>query len=201
MSQLPPDEGRRERPEVAPVPAVVGDADAPPPADELFAVLFGDEIATWPARSARRGVHLTWPVMALVGLLLVVGGVGLGSYLQRTRPTSAASILSQFSRAAGARTGVGGFAGAGTTASAGVTAGTVTDVIGRTLYVTTASGSLVKVEVSPSTTIDRNASSSLGSLTPGDTVIVQGSTEKGGTVRASSIADTAKGVTSTGFAP
>jgi len=36
-------------------------------------------------------------------------------------------------------------------------------------------------------------------LKPGDTVTVQGKKEKGGTVKATSISDTEKGVTSTGF--
>jgi hypothetical protein len=75
----------------------------------------------------------------------------------------------------------------------------VTDIVGKTLYVTTSSGSLVAVKVSSSTTVDRNASTTLSGLKPGDSVTVQGAKEKNGSVQATSISDTAKGVTSTGF--
>jgi flagellar hook assembly protein FlgD len=79
------------------------------------------------------------------------------------------------------------------------TTGTVTDIVGRTLYVTNSSGSLVAVRVSSSTTVDRNASTTLTGLKPGDTVTVQGTKEKNGSVEATSISDTEKGVTSTGL--
>ena len=75
----------------------------------------------------------------------------------------------------------------------------MTDIVGKTLYVTTSSGSLVAVKVSSSTTVDRNASTTLSGLKPGDSVTVQGAKEKNGSVQATSISDTAKGVTSTGF--
>ena len=83
-------------------------------------------------------------------------------------------------------------------ASTGVTSGTVTDIIGNTVYVTNSSGNLVKVTVSSTTTVDRNAASSVAGLRPGDTVTVQGSTATNGTVSAASISATAKGVTVTG---
>jgi len=44
--------------------------------------------------------------------------------------------------------------------------------------------------------VDRNASTTVAGLKPGDTVTVQGKKEKGGTVKATSISDTEKGVTS-----
>jgi hypothetical protein len=72
----------------------------------------------------------------------------------------------------------------------------VTDIIGSTLYVTTASGSLVAVTVGTNATVDRNAKSSLSALQPGDTVTVQGTKAKDGTVTASSVSATQSGVTS-----
>ena len=53
-------------------------------------------------------------------------------------------------------------------AAAKATTGTVTDIEGHTLYVTTSSGSLVAVKVSSSTTVDRNASTTLAGLKPVD---------------------------------
>ena len=86
-------------------------------------------------------------------------------------------------------------------ASGGATAGTVTDVIGHTLYVTTATGSLVKVEVGAATTIERTSSVALSSLVAGDTVLVDGTTGSGGVVTATRIAASAKGVASGTTAP
>ena len=80
--------------------------------------------------------------------------------------------------------------------SGGATTGTVTDVIGKTLYITSSSGSLVKVTLGPSATVTRNATSSLADLKIGDTVIVEGVKTKSGAVTASSISATAAGVSS-----
>jgi hypothetical protein len=90
------------------------------------------------------------------------------------------------------------FGGTGTGAGAlgGATTGTVTEVSGNTLYVTNASGDLVKVTVGPSATVDRNAPSSLGSLQVGDTVVVEGTKASNGSVSATSVSATAAGVTS-----
>ena len=57
-----------------------------------------------------------------------------------------------------------------------------------------ATGSLVKVTLGPSTTITRNAKAPAVGLRPGDTVIVQGSTGGNGNVTASSVSATAPGV-------
>jgi Domain of unknown function (DUF5666) len=170
--------------------------------NEVFDVLFGGESEAWPEQSKKKGPRASWPVALMVALLLVIGGVALGSYLQRSHsPTTSAT-----GRPAGFA-GFAGFGGAGAAAggttgkaaaSTGVTSGTVTDIIGNTVYVTNSSGNLVKVTVSSTTTVDRNAASSVAGLRPGDTVTVQGSTATNGTVSAASISATAKGVTVTG---
>ena len=60
-------------------------------------------------------------------------------------------------------------------------------------------GSLVKVTLTPSTTITRNAKASATDLLPGDDVTVQGATSaNGSTVTASSIAATGPGVSAAG---
>jgi hypothetical protein len=96
-----------------------------------------------------------------------------------------------------ARTGgTGSPFASGASATASATSGTVTDIIGDTLYVTESSGSLVKVTLSSTATVTRNAKSSLGALKPGDTVVVQGTKVSGGAMTASSVSATAAGVIS-----
>ena len=120
--------------------------------------ILGEE--DWPAatREAWRSGPRT-PTAVLVGLLLVVGGFWGGAILQkdegelwRRRPLVAAVRV--LPRARPSRTGSSLFG------SGGATTGTVTDVIGKTLYVTSSSGSLVKVTLGPSATVTRNATSS-----------------------------------------
>jgi hypothetical protein len=167
---------------------------------EAFDVLFGSEREEWPEQATKKGFRASWPIAVLVALLLIVGGVAVGSYLQRQQGSTASAT---------ARPGGAAFAGFGAAASAGgtgaaattpsdVTSGTVTDIIGNTVYVTNASGALVKVTVSSTTTVDRNAKSTAAGLRPGDTVTIQGTTAKNGTVAAASISATAKGVPTTG---
>jgi len=166
--------------------------------DERFDILFGDESEEWPQHASSKGFRAPWFVTVLSALLLVVAGLWLGAFLQRGQSSSSAStsVSSLFgSGAAGRTSGLSAIA----TAQAKQTSGTVTDIVGNTLYVTTSSGSLIAVKVSSSTTVDRNASTTIAGLKPGDTVTVQGKKEKGGTVKATSISDTEKGVTSTGL--
>jgi hypothetical protein len=140
------------------------------------------------------------PTVALCGLLIAAGGIWGGAALQRSHGTSsgssaAASSLASLFRGRSGTTG-GLFSGGG--GLGGATTGTVTEVTGSTLYVTNASGALVKVTVGPSATVARNAKSSLGSLLVGDTVVVQGTKASDGSVTATSVSATASGVT-TGF--
>jgi hypothetical protein len=160
--------------------------EAPPgEADDLG----GEE---WPAQAVKHGIHLRMPTAILLALLLAAGGLWGGSLLQKHEggSTSATGL-------AAARAGFAKTAGAGSFASASTaTTGTVTDIIGNTLYVTDSSGSLVKVTLSSSATVTRNAKSSLSALKPGDTVTVQGTTPTDGSMTASSISATAAGVSS-----
>jgi len=166
---------------------------------EGFDILFGGESEEWPEHASSNGFRAPWFVTVLMALLLLVAGLWLGAFLQRGQSSSSTPSLSGlFPSGAGAAGGASGFS-AIAKAQAKETSGTVTDIVGNTLYVTTSSGSLVAVKVSSSTTVDRNASTTIAGLKPGDTVTVQGKKEKGGKVLASSISDTEKGVTSTGL--
>ncbi len=200
--ELPPTSGATTEPvEVGRTPSEL--AGSPQRAGQLGGdeTDIGDE-DEWPMRSPRPGLRLKYPTAVLLALLIGAGGLWGGAALQRAHGTSGtASAASNFARlfssrgsSGTARGGFSGFSGA----SAGAAAGIVTTIEGNTLYVTTASGGLVKVMLGTSTTYTRVAKSTASAMQPGDTVIVQGTKEKNGTVAATSVADTAAGVSVTG---
>jgi hypothetical protein len=154
----------------------------------------------WPIRSPRPGLRLKYPTAVLVALLIGAGGLWGGAALQRAHGTSgtgsaAANFARLFSSTGSSGFTRGGFSGL---SSAGAASGIVTTIEGNTLYVTTASGGLVKVILGASTTYTREAKSTASAMQPGDTVIVQGTSEKNGTVVATSVADTAAGLSVAG---
>jgi hypothetical protein len=184
----------------AQVPAV-GAID---PTDSLADLdsLFADEQEDWPTHGPAKGFRVPW--LAAVLLVLLVASVGIwgGAYMQRHSSSSTTSTASGFPFAAlggssGSRTG--GASGFPSSTSSNITSGTVTDIIGNTLYVTNASGNLVAVDVGSTTTVDRNAKSSLSAIQPGDTVTVQGTKGSGGSVTAASVSATQSGVSAGGF--
>src|ERR1700684_4565687 len=58
---------------------------------EVFDTLFGGESEEWPTQAAKKGFRVTWPVLVLVALLLLSGGLGFGAYLQRQQSGTATS--------------------------------------------------------------------------------------------------------------
>jgi hypothetical protein len=154
----------------------------------------------WPIRSPRAGLRLKYPTAVLLALLLAAGGLWGGATLQRAHGTTgvaggASSFAARFSSTGSAGFTRGSFPGLSSSSAA---AGIVTTIEGNTLYVTTASGGLVKVILGTSTTYTRDAKSTASAMQPGDTVIVQGTKAKNGTVSATSVADTAAGVSAAG---
>ena len=75
----------------------------------------------------------------------------------------------------------------------GTTFGTVANVTGRTLYVTDAQGNTIKVLTTKGSTVTRSASSKVGDIHPGDSVVIQGQQRRSGTVKAQSIRASAAG--------
>jgi hypothetical protein len=75
----------------------------------------------------------------------------------------------------------------------GTTLGTVANVTGRTLYVTDAQGNTIKVLTTKGSTVTRSASSKVGDIHPGDSVVIQGQQRRSGTVKAQSIRASAAG--------
>jgi hypothetical protein len=157
--------------------------------------------ALWPAQARGHRISLA-PLTTLLGVALIaLLGVWGGAELQKRQGTGSASAAASglgagFAGRFGGRTGAGGAAGTGA-ASAGATVGTVTVISGKTLYLTSTSGAIVKATLTGSTTYSRNATATKASLKPGDTAIVQGTKNSAGVVVATSVAATAKGVTST----
>jgi hypothetical protein len=158
-----------------------------------------------PARPRRK---LLTPVSGgLLAVVLIAGGFIGGVQVQKHQGGGAArnGLPAAFAArpAQGGGTGAGTAGGTGATtgrsgAAGGATIGTVANVKGATLYVTGTDGTTVKVKTNDNSKVTRNASSSPGAVHPGDSVVVQGSTAAGGTVTASSITATAKGVSAFG---
>lgn len=144
----------------------------------------------------------------LLAIVLVAGGFIGGVQVQKHQGDSGSGARNGLPAAFAARlaqggSGAAGGAGSGTARaggdSGGATAGTVANIKGSTLYVTSADGTTVKVKTTDNSKVTRNASSSVASVHPGDTVVIGGSAASSGTVTASSITATAKGVTPSGF--
>jgi hypothetical protein len=207
-----PDEGHTEE-----YPTIVGPLSAPGEgAGEP--VPAGDEAdEEWVVR-ATRGIRLAVPVAALLAVALVAAGFWGGAVVEKRHGSSGGSIAGLAARFRAGRAGAGGaststtsttsttgvagaggfgFGGGGFAASSAAT-GTISVVDGDTLYILSATGSLVKVTLSPSTTITRNAQATPVDLRPGDTVVVQGTTGTSGNVAATSVTATAPGVSSGG---
>jgi hypothetical protein len=157
-----------------------------------------DADAAWPTQASASRLRLR-PLTAFLSVALIaVAGIYGGAELQKRNGTSSGAASSGLAASAAGRTG--GFAGrpGGTTSAngGGATTGTVTQVTAKTLYLTASTGKLIKVKLTAKTTFTRTASSAKGGLTLGDTAIVRGTKNAAGTLVATSVIATAKGVTS-----
>jgi hypothetical protein len=156
----------------------------------------------WPVRAPRSGLRMRFATAVLLVLLIAAGGIWGGAALQRSRGTSTTGAgAAAFARLAGGAFRGGTFAGrggAGGASGSSAAAGIVTVVQGNILYVTTASGGLVKVVLGKTTTFTLISKSTVSGLRPGDTVIVQGTKAKNGNVAATSVAATAAGLSPAG---
>jgi hypothetical protein len=159
-----------------------------------------DGDAAWPAQAHASRIRMRPLTALLVVALIAVAGVYLGSELQsRQGASTGGGTASGFSGGGGAAA----FAnrGGGATATGGTTSGTVTEVAAKTLYLTSSTGTLIKVQLTAKTTFTRTASSAKGGLALGDTAVVRGTKNAAGVLVATSVIATQKGVTSTFGAP
>ncbi|MHB1800393.1 MAG: hypothetical protein ACYCU5_01825 [Actinomycetes bacterium] len=155
----------------------------------------GDDLARLLAgRARRRGTHRS--TLALAATALVAAGFAGGAYADQQlghAPATTAATTRRFAGGgfAGAGFAGGGPAGTGTGASgaggARLTTGTIRLVDGTSVYVQTATGSLVKVTTTATTTVVVGKAATVGSLRAGERVVVLGSTTGQGTVTADQI--------------
>jgi hypothetical protein len=141
--------------------------------------LAGDALPPRPRRA-----RLTRAAVALSAVLIATLGFIGGVEVQKQQ----GSTGSVANAAAGAAPAGRGFAPPG--ASGDFTVGTVSNKKGDVLYVKDSNGTLIKVKTTSTSTVNRTDKASAGAIHPGDTVVVQGSTSKGGTVTASRITAT-----------
>jgi hypothetical protein len=157
----------------------------------------------WRSGPVRRGVRFAVPTAVLVVLVALAAGFWGGAVAEKHHNPSASSQLaglaSRFAAARGA--GAGGAAG-GATRGAGAggavggatrgaaASGIVTAVQGQTLFLTGSDGSLIKVTLGPSATVEQMQPSILAGLQTGNTAIVQGTRNPDGSVTATAIVST-----------
>jgi hypothetical protein len=156
-----------------------------------------DDDEEWVNQAQRRGVRVPAAIGALVLVLVAVCGIWGGAVLQKHHDKSAGSTsaaASGFAGAAAARRGAagaggaGGFGGLGAAGAAGGrTLGTVSDVEGSTVFLTDASGAIIKVTLAPSTTITKTTAGTAADIQLGQSVIVSGTKGADGTTSAATI--------------
>jgi hypothetical protein len=156
---------------------------------------------TLPAR--RRRLVFGRPAMALTAVLILALGFIAGVEVQKNQGSAASATATASAARAGGFAGRGGFplgGGPGGGAAAGdVVTGTVANKNGRYIYVKDADGNTIRVKTTSNSTISRNAKAHTASIHPGDTVVIQGSKSKDGTVTATRVNATAQGVSAGGF--
>jgi hypothetical protein len=163
--------------------------------------------AAWPSQARKARISMRPLTAVLTTLLIAAVAVYAGARLEKSHGGSSSASSGSLASAFASRRGTGGFGGfgAGATggtgaaggAASGLTTGTVTEVTPKLLYLTSSTGSLIKVKLTAKTTFTRTAASPKGGLTLGDTAIVRGAKNASGVLVATSVIATAKGVTST----
>ncbi len=150
----------------------------------------------------RRRLH--WTTAALIVAVIIVAAFAGGIFAQKhwggssssgfTLPTGR-NLPAGFPGAAtgGAATNGGGGLPTGLAQGGfgGGTRGTVSYIDGNILYISTGTGSVVKVRIPKGLTVDRTVTAKASSIRPGETVVVQGATGTNGTVKATGVTVTA----------
>jgi hypothetical protein len=200
---VPPEPGDGAGPapvtmEQPPYPAFSNDP-TPDPIDDYV-----DDDEEW-VSAAPKGLRVRVPTGLLLLLLFAAVGLWGGSILQKHRDKSTASSRAATAAAAfgagtgrrgagAAAAGTGGAAAGATGAAGGTgaaaragTAGIVTDIQGSTIYLTDASGNLIKITTTPASTVRKTDSGTLADIKPGQTVIVTGAKAADGSTTARTI--------------
>lgn len=156
-----------------------------------------------PGSLARRlGLLTSVLVLGLVATLGFVAGVNVqkGQKTTAVVPTGAGGGAAAFAALAGGGgfPGAGGAGGAGRTggaagapgAAGAAATGTVKLVDGANIYLTDATGNVIKVTTSDASRFTRSGPGTVGDVRPGDTVVVQGQRGDDGTVAAIAVTST-----------
>jgi len=160
----------------------------------------------------RPRTRLLTPLTASLLLVLFaacgfIGGVLVEKHQQPTTTLTGAATSARLGASAGGATGSSGAAGAATSAGgfggrarglaagggSGATIGTVTNVNGNKLFVTTAAGSMVEVVTTPQSKVTKSVAAGANAIHPGDSVVVSGITASNGTVTARTVNDSGAG--------
>lgn len=80
----------------------------------------------------------------------------------------------------------------------GASIGTVSNINGKTLYISDTSGNTVKVRLSSATKITKSLTVGKKAVRPGDSVVIQGAKSSNGTLSATSISDSGASTTGSG---
>jgi hypothetical protein len=146
-------------------------------------------------------------MLALFAACGFVGGVLVEKQQQPTATVAGAAASARLGAGAGGATGAAGATGAfggrsGSLLGGGAsraTIGTVTNIDGRKLFVTTAAGTMVEVLTTPESKINKSVSVGSNSVHPGDSVVVSGIKASNGTVTASSVSDSGSASSASGI--
>lgn len=165
--------------------------------DPLADTLADDFDDDWDvAPPPRRRIH--WTTAVLIVALITVAAFAGGIFAQKHWGGSASTGLrlpnggSLPAGFPGAATGGGGLpTGLTQGGFGGGTRGTVSYIDGNILYVSTGTGSVVKVSIPNGLTVDRTVTAKASSIRPGETVVVQGTAATNGTVKATGVTVTA----------
>jgi hypothetical protein len=143
----------------------------------------------WESAKVTKGVRIPIPAAALV--VIAVGLLGLwgGAQLKGSNAsaTTNATNGNGFRRGNGEFPGGGGGGRNGANPGRGGTVGTVQSVDGNMITITTPNGGTVTVTVNGSTTVTKTDTGSLSDVTPGENIIVRGTTNSDGSTTANQI--------------
>jgi Domain of unknown function (DUF5666) len=135
---------------------------------------------------------------ALAAVITCAAGFYAGIQVEKGQLSSTASAATTGAGTTGATAGgagaAGGFAarfGGGGPGGGGGNAslGTISSVNGNTIYLTDTTGNTVKVTLSSSTKLTKSLGVKKSALHPGDSVVIQGVKNSGGTLVATSVSD------------
>lgn len=134
----------------------------------------------------RRRLH--WTTAVLIVALIIVAAFAGGIFAQKHWGGSSSN---GFTLPTGGNLPAGFPAGVTQGGFGGGTRGTVSYIDGNILYISTGSGSVVKVRIPKGLTVDRTVTAKATSIRPGETVVVQGTAGTNGTVKATEVTVTA----------